>query len=77
MFLQVFIIFQDATRIWELRYNRRRPMKGGGLNKFDLILNEVSLAGKRMSFTTVQLFANKIIGQCNGLFTERENQIHS
>ena len=52
-------------------------MKGGGLNKFDLILNEVSLAGKRMSFTTVQLFANKIIGQCNGLFTERENQIHS
>ena len=77
MFLQVFIIFQDATRIWELRYNHRRPMKGGDLNKFDLILNEVSLAGKRMSFTTVQLSANKIIGQCNGLFTERENQIHS
>ena len=37
--------FKHAARIWELRYNRRRPMKGGGLNKFGLILNEVSLAG--------------------------------
>ena len=52
-------------------------MKGGGLNKFGLILNEVSLAGKRMSYKTVQLFGNKIIGQYNGLFTERETQTNS